>query len=113
MVRPIKTGRFMIVHGERRFRAAGIAGIKKIKAIVRPMTEKEAYRLSAIENIQRNDLTAIEEARVFQRFRDYGITQAEIGAIFGKTQGAISHALTLLSLPEGLLYYTETAALTE
>jgi ParB/RepB/Spo0J family partition protein len=112
MVRPVKGG-FMLIHGERRFRATRIAGLDSIRAVVHDANEAEAYRLSAIENIQRSNLTAIEEARVYQNFIDGGKTQAEIGEIFGKKQSVISHKLTLLTLPEGLSYYAEVNALSE
>jgi len=112
MVRPVDDG-YMIVHGERRYRASELAGLSSITAIVRQLSESDAYRISALENIHRNNLTAVEEARVYQHYIGDGMTQADVGKIFGKTQSVISHKLSLLELNEGLSYYMETDTLKE
>lgn len=114
MVRPIHdTGRFQIVHGERRFRASKLAGLSEIPALVRNLDDATAYRLSVVENVQRAALTPIEEARSFKRLQELGHTQADIGKIIGKGQSYVAHKLRLLKTPAPLTYYLEVGALTE
>lgn len=112
MVRPVGD-RYQIVHGERRYRAARLAGMSELPAIVRDMDDATMFRLSLIENVQRSNLTPMEEARSFKRLADGGHTQTEIGRIVGKGQSYVSHKLRLLKAPPPLVYPLEVGKLTE
>lgn len=100
MVRPRGGGRYELIAGERRFRAAEKAGLTRIPAIVREMTDEESLTVALIENIQREDLNPIEAARGYQQLIDqFGISQSELGRQLGKAQPSINNALRLLHLP--------------
>lgn len=102
LVRPADAdGRYTIVAGERRWRAARRAGLTEIPVIVREMSDKEAVQIALIENIQREDLNPIEEARAYKRLSaDFGMTQEEIGKAVGKPRSVIANAVRLLELPD-------------
>ena len=101
LVRPIDTDRFQIVAGERRWRASRMAGLTEIPAVVREMTEDEMMQLAMIENLQREDLNAIEEALGYKVLIDrYDMTQDEVAKRVGKSRPAVANALRLLNLPE-------------
>lgn len=90
---------FEIVAGERRFRAAKLAGLSVIPAIVRELNDLETLELSIVENVQRSDLNPIEEAMAFQRLiTEFGQTQQEIAEVLGKDRVAIANSLRLLKL---------------
>lgn len=90
-------GGFQLVAGERRFRAAQIAGLERIPAIVRTIDEQQRLALALVENLQRTDLNAMDEARAFRRLADeFGLTQEEIGARMGRSRPAIANTLRLL-----------------
>lgn len=101
LLRPTGDG-FTIVHGERRYRAAQLLGWRTIPAEIREMTEAQARVLSLVENIQRADLTPIEEARAYRRMLDTGMTQADLGQKIGKSQSYIATKLRMLAMPECL-----------
>jgi ParB/RepB/Spo0J family partition protein len=101
MVRPIGA-RYQIVHGERRWRAARLTGLATVPAIVRELDDAAAFRLAVVENVQRDNLTALEEAHAYQRLVADGMTQAQIGRLVGKSQGRIAQILGLLKLPAPL-----------
>ena len=111
-VRP-HSGRYEIVSGERRFRALKDLGHETITAIVRSLTDDEARWVALAENIQRDDLNAIEEATAYQQAIDGGLTQVGIGKRLGVTQSHIAHKLQLLKLPEPIRFYVAEGALTE
>ncbi len=103
LVRPLSGGKYEIVAGERRWRAAQRAGLHAIPAIVRELNEVEVLEISIIENVQRTDLNPIEEAQGFQALIDrFGRTQLEIAEAVGKSRPHIANLLRLLSLPEDL-----------
>ncbi len=112
MVRPL-AGRYQIVHGERRYRAAKQAGLSEVPAVVREMDDATMFRLSLVENVQRAALTPMEEAASFAKLREQGHAQAEIGRIIGKGQSYVAHKLRLLKVPRPLTHYLEVGALTE
>ena len=98
-----KAGRYRIVAGERRFRAAMIAGLDTVPCIVRDFTEEEQLEAALIENIQREDLNPIEEAAAVKQFMDTcGYTQEQAARRLGKSRPAVANLLRLLTLPESV-----------
>lgn len=96
--------RYTIVAGERRFRAAKLAGLKTVPAVVRDFEAQQLMEISLIENIQRTDLNPIEEARAIQFLMDqYALTQDGVAEKLGKSRPAIANALRLLNLPAAAL----------
>jgi ParB family chromosome partitioning protein len=94
---------YELVVGERRFRAAQLAGLRKIPAVVREMDAQELAVFGLIEDLQREDLSVIEEARGFKRLlEEYKFTQSEVGRLAGKGQSTIANKLRLLRLPEAV-----------
>ena len=99
VVRPIGDGRFEIIAGERRWRAAQIAGLTHIPAIMRPMSDDLAIALALIENIQREDLSVMEQAAALQRFHDeFGMSHSQIADVVGKARTTVSNLLRLNQL---------------
>ncbi|MCL1972563.1 MAG: ParB/RepB/Spo0J family partition protein [Endomicrobia bacterium] len=98
----IAPGEYEIIAGERRFRACKIAGMKDIKAIVKQGTgDKQKFDLALIENLQREDLDPVEEAKAFKRLiEEFNHTHEEIAAVIGKDRSVITNTLRLLNLPE-------------
>jgi ParB family transcriptional regulator, chromosome partitioning protein len=93
--------KYRILAGERRWRAAQRAGLKEVPAILREATDREAFELALVENIQRADLNAIEEAEAYDvLLSDHGLTQEEIAKRVGKERSTVANALRLLKLPE-------------
>ena len=98
-----KKNRYEIVAGERRYRAARLAGLKKVPVIVRELSKQEHLELSIIENIQREDLNPIEEAKAYDALmNNHSLKQEEIAQILGKSRSAVANALRLLNLPDFL-----------
>ena len=98
IVRKIGT-KYEIIAGERRYKASTLAGLTKIPAIIRNLDDKESSKVALIENLQRRDLTPIEEARTYQKILDIdNMTQEELAKSMGKSQSAISNKLRLLTL---------------
>ena len=99
LVEPVGS-RYRIIAGERRFRAAQRAGLQRIPAVVRTSTDDERLTLALIENIQREDLTPMEEAQAYRRLLDVsGISQEELATRVGKHRSTIANSLRLLGLP--------------
>ncbi len=99
MVRPRGAGRYELIAGERRYRAARQAGLTRIPAVIRQMTDEESLTVALIENIQREDLNAMEAARGYRQLLDqFGLTQAELARQLGKSQSTVAYALSLLRL---------------
>jgi ParB family chromosome partitioning protein len=97
---PTRPERFYIVAGERRWRAAGLAGLHEVPAIVREMSDAEAATAALIENLQREDLNPMEEAEGYSRLLDeLRLTQEKLGEAVGKSRSQITNALRLLNLP--------------
>lgn len=100
LVRPNGSG-YEVVHGERRWRACQLAGLETIRADVRDLDDETAFLIAFTENLQRDDLNAMEEAQALQALKDkFGYSQAEVGARIGKSQPWISGRLALLKLPD-------------
>ena len=101
LVRPLLDGGYQLVAGERRWRAARIAGLTEVPAVIREMSDHEMAELALVENLQREDLTPLEEAEGYQLLIDtYGMTQEEVAKAVGKSRPAVTNALRLLGLPE-------------
>jgi ParB family chromosome partitioning protein len=97
---PLEPGKFWIVAGERRWRAARLAEFATVPAIVRDASPEELVELALVENLQRADLNPLEEASAYQTLIDeFTLTQAEIGQRVGKSRSAIANTLRLLQLP--------------
>jgi ParB family transcriptional regulator, chromosome partitioning protein len=100
IVRPLGEG-YQIIAGERRWRAARLAGLERVPVRVLSKTETESLEIALIENLQRQDLNAIEEARGYRRLlTEYRMTQAELADKVSKSRSAITNALRLLDLPD-------------
>jgi ParB family chromosome partitioning protein len=92
--------KYRIVAGERRWRAAQRAGLREIPAIIRETSDREAFEIALVENIQRADLNAIEEAEAYESLvRDHGLTQEKLAERVGKERSTVANALRLLKLP--------------
>lgn len=113
LVRPTGDGAFVIVHGERRFRAARLLNWQTIAATVRDLSAEDARVFAILENVQRENLTPIEEARAYQHLVDAGMTQTEIGAKMGKSQSYIATKLRLLNMPDFLQSMLDAGFVTE
>ena len=93
--------KYEIIAGERRYKASILAGLTKIPAIIRNLDDKEASKVALLENLQRRDLSAIEEARTYQKILELdNMTQEELGRTMGKSQAAIANKMRLLTLPD-------------
>ncbi|MBI1799370.1 MAG: ParB/RepB/Spo0J family partition protein [Candidatus Eisenbacteria bacterium] len=100
LVRRIGADGYQLVAGERRLRAAGLAGLERIPAVVREVTDREMMELALIENIQRENLNPIEEARAFHALvENVGLTHDQLSERVGKQRSSITNALRLLGLP--------------
>lgn len=105
---------FELIAGERRLRAAQKAGLAAIPAFVRECTDEEAAQLTLIENLQREDLNPVEEARGFERLtQDFGMTHEELAKKIGKSRPEITNTLRLLHLPENILTAIEKNEITK
>ena len=104
LVRPLSNGGYQLIAGERRWRAARIAGLSEVPAVVREMTDEEAAALSLIENLQREDLNPLEEAQGLKTLMEkFLLTQEEVAERVGKSRPAIANAMRLLNLPPAVL----------
>lgn len=104
IVRPHGEGRYQLVAGERRWRAAQKAQLHEIPALVRELEEREVMALALIENLQREDLNPVEEARAYRRLADEdGMTQAEIAGLIDKSRSHVANMQRLLELPDDVL----------
>jgi ParB family chromosome partitioning protein len=104
IVRPLGEGRYQLVAGERRWRAAQRAQLHEIPALVRALDERDAMALALIENIQRADLNPVEEARAYRRLAELDdLPQTEIARLVGKSRSHVANMQRLLELPEAVL----------
>lgn len=112
LVRPLASGRFQLIAGERRWRASQLAGKKTIPAILRQVSDEQALEITIVENLQRADLNAMEQARAFERLsREFHMTQEQIATRTGKDRVSVSNYMRLLSMPEGVQKLVETGSL--
>lgn len=112
IVRPMANGRYQLVAGERRWRASQRARLHEIPALVRDLAERDVMALALIENLQREDLNVIEEARAYQRLAEQeGLAQAEIARLVDKSRSHVANIQRLLALPEAVIALVESGAL--
>ncbi len=113
LVTPLDNGGYRIVAGERRWRAARGAGLKEIPVYIRKLDDKQVMQLALIENVQRQDLSPIEEARAYRQLMDeYKMTQQEVSEAVGKSRSVIANSLRLLTLCEPVVELLEKGELT-
>lgn len=113
IVSPLGQGRYRLVAGERRWRAAQKARLHEIPALVRELDRREVMALALIENLQREDLNPVDEARAYQKLaEDEGMTQAEIAKLVDKSRSHVANIQRLLSLPDSVLALLAEGALT-
>src|SRR4051794_2743435 len=112
VVRPLPGGSYELIAGERRLRAAVIAGVKTVPAVVRDTDESERLELALIENMARQDLNPIEEARACATLvEDLGISKEEVGRRVGRSRAAVSNLVRMLELPDEALAMVEAGEL--
>ena len=108
LVRPLPTGGYQLVAGERRWRASRMAGLQEVPVVIRDMDEEQAMEIALIENLQREDLNAIEEASGYKLLMErYGMTQEQVAKRVGKSRPAIANALRLLHQPQTVITMVE------
>jgi ParB family transcriptional regulator, chromosome partitioning protein len=114
LVRPKQGGTYELIAGERRWRAAQLAGLETIPALVRARQDAETLELALIENMAREDLNPVEEARACAALvEELGLTREEVGRRVGRSRVAVSNLLRLLDLPDHALELLQTGALSE
>jgi ParB family transcriptional regulator, chromosome partitioning protein len=112
MVRRTGEGRYELIAGERRLRAAQRAGLDRVPVVVREVDDGEALELALVENIQRENLNPLEEAKAYQRLGDeFGLGQEEIAQRVGKSRSTVTNSLRLLQLPNDVLEQVASGAL--
>lgn len=112
LVRMLHEGAYELVAGERRWRAAQRAGLDTVPVVVRDVDEKESLEIAIIENVQRADLNAVEEAEGYQQLIDrFGYTQKQLSSVIGKSRSHIANTLRLLKLPAPILAYVSDGGL--
>jgi ParB family chromosome partitioning protein len=114
LVRPVAGGTYELIAGERRWRAAQLAGLEEIPALVRDRGDAEALEVALIENMAREDLNPVEEARACAALvEELGLTREDVGRRVGRSRVAVSNLIRLLELPDEALALLEARALTE
>lgn len=113
IVRPIDGERYQIIAGERRWRASRMAGLTEVPVVVKDIDDSEAMEIALIENLQRKDLSSIEEAKGYKSLIDrYGLTQEEISRVVSKSRATVANALRILNLPSEVLKLLENENIT-
>lgn len=104
LVRPLTDGSYQLVAGERRWRAARLAGLTQVPAVIRELSDSETMEIALVENLQREDLNPVEEAEgIALLMETYSLTQEEAAKRIGRSRPAVANALRLLKLPEPVL----------
>jgi ParB family chromosome partitioning protein len=103
VLRETGPGEYSLIAGERRWRAASIAGLNQVPAVIKEASPQAMLELALIENIQRDDLNALEEALAYQQLiEEFGLTQAEVASHVGKSRSTVANMIRLLNLPESI-----------
>ncbi len=114
LVRPVSEGNYELIAGERRLRAAKVAGLETVPVTIRSATGQNSLELAIIENLQREDINAMECARAYQHLiQDFGLTQEQVSLRVGKSRTAVANQLRLLRLPEVIQEGVESGAISE
>jgi ParB family chromosome partitioning protein len=114
IVRRAGGGTWELIAGERRWRAAKVAGLATVPAVVRASDDRESLLLALVENVAREDLSAVEEARAYAVLQDeFGLSLGEVAERVGRSKPSVSNRLRLLELPEDVLALVERGAITE
>lgn len=112
LVRPLANGRFQLIAGERRWRASKLAGKHTVPAILRQVSDEQAMEITIVENLQRADLNAMEQARAFERLsREFHMTQEQMAQRTGKDRATVANFLRLLKLPQAVQARVEAGQL--
>lgn len=113
IVKPMASGKYKIIAGERRFRASKLAGLSEISVLVKDIDDEKFMELALVENLQREDLSALEEANGYKSLIDtYKFTQEKVAEVIGKSRSYIANTLRLLNLPENALESLEKKEIT-
>ena len=113
LVRPLASGRFQLIAGERRWRASQLAGKTTVPAMLRQVSDEQAMEITIVENLQRADLNPMEQARAFERLgREFHMTQEQMAQRTGKDRATVSNFLRLLKLPSSVQNRVEAGELT-
>ncbi len=108
LVRPIKSGGYQIVAGERRWRAARMAGLEEVPVTIRELSDLETMQIAIIENLQRENLNPVEEAAGYNDLIEkFGMTQEKVAKMVGRSRSAVANAVRILSLPDRVLKMVE------
>ncbi len=114
IVQPLPEGKYQLVAGERRWRAARLAGLDAIPAIVREVSEEERLELAIVENVQREDINAVEEAMAYRMLMErFGLTQEQVAQKVGKSRVAVANTLRLLTLDAEIIEGVRQGKITE
>ncbi len=104
LVRPMADGSYQLVAGERRWRAARMAGLSEVPVVIRELSDRDTMEIALIENLQREDLNPIEEATALRQLMEaFALTQEECAERVGKSRSAVANSLRLLNLPQSLI----------
>jgi ParB family transcriptional regulator, chromosome partitioning protein len=113
LVRPLPDGRYLLVAGERRWRASALAGKKTVPVVIRKVSDEQALEITIVENLQRENLNSMEQARAFERLgSEFHLTQEQIAERTGKDRTTIATFIRLLKLPTSIQVKIETGELT-
>ncbi len=109
VVKPLASGKYKIIAGERRFRASKMAGLSEVPVIIKDIDESKIMELALVENLQREDLSALEEAKGYKALMDaHNFTQEDVSKTIGKSRSYIANALRLLNLPDSVMEKLES-----
>jgi ParB family chromosome partitioning protein len=114
LVRNAGDDRYRLILGERRLRAAHMAGLSRVPVIIADVTDQKALELAIIENVQRSDLNPVEQARAYERLiQEFGLSQADVARRVGKSRTAVANTLRILGLPPAVLDRVIEGAISE
>ena len=113
VVKPLSSGKYRIIAGERRYRASKMAGLKEVPVIIKDISDAQIMELALVENLQREDLSALEEAKGYKSLIDnYGMTQAAVAETLGKSRPYVANTIRLLNLPQSVVEKLEIGEIT-
>lgn len=113
VVKPLSSGKYKIIAGERRYRASKMAGLKEVPVIIKDISDAEIMELALVENLQRENLNALEEARGYKSLMDnYGLTQAQVAEAVGKSRPYVANTVRLINLPDAVIEKLESGEIT-